>query len=126
MTGCLPGTPLPSSESPEKSSVRRSAEAGLVRDHHLEVQGLVVDGNKGCVLTWHEVRPTRGPALESHFAEIFEVSDKRIGSFDIYFAAAHLPGLPTVECDDKLLGWVAFPEIGNVMVRAQDARERLW
>lgn len=57
----------------------------------LEVKDLVVDGNKACALTHYKLQPPGGPAFESHVAEVFEVRDGKIGSFDIYFDSASFP-----------------------------------
>ena len=57
----------------------------------VEVKGLVVEGNRACGLTRYELQPPGGAAFESHVAEVFEVRDGRIGSFDIYFDTAPYP-----------------------------------
>lgn len=58
----------------------------------LEIKDIVVDGEKACVLTRYELQPPGGPAFESHVAEVFEVRDGKIESFDIYFDSAPFPG----------------------------------
>src|ERR1700752_649 len=57
----------------------------------LEVKDLLVDGNKACALTRYELQPPGGPAFDSHVAEVFEVRDGKIVSFDIYFDSAPFP-----------------------------------
>lgn len=58
----------------------------------IEVKGLVVEGEKACVLTRYELKPPQGPAFESHVAEVFEVRDGKIIAFDIYFDSAPFHG----------------------------------
>ncbi|MHB8404996.1 MAG: nuclear transport factor 2 family protein [Gammaproteobacteria bacterium] len=57
----------------------------------LEVRDLLVDGNKACALTRYELQPPGSPAFDSHVAEVFEVRDGKISSFDIYFDSASFP-----------------------------------
>lgn len=57
----------------------------------LEVKSLLVEGNKACALTRYELQPPHGSAFESHVAEVFEVRDGTIVSFDIYFDSAPFP-----------------------------------
>jgi ketosteroid isomerase-like protein len=57
----------------------------------LEVKELLLDGNKACALTRYELQPPGGPAFDSHVAEVFEVRDGKIVSFDIYFDTAPFP-----------------------------------
>ncbi|MEW5881327.1 MAG: nuclear transport factor 2 family protein [Pseudomonadota bacterium] len=57
----------------------------------LKVKDLVVDANKACALTRYELQPPRGSAFESHVAEVFEVREGKIVSFDIYFDSAPFP-----------------------------------
>ena len=57
----------------------------------LEVRDLLVDGTKACALTRYKLQPPEGPAFDSHVAEVFEVRDGRISSFDIYFDSAPFP-----------------------------------
>jgi ketosteroid isomerase-like protein len=57
----------------------------------LEVRGIVVDGDKACAMTRYELEPPVGPRFESHVAEVFEVRDGKIKSFDIYFDSASFP-----------------------------------
>lgn len=58
----------------------------------LEVKDLVVDGDRACALTRYRLQPPAGPAFEGHVAEVFEVRDGKIRSFDIYFDSAPFPG----------------------------------
>ena len=57
----------------------------------VEIRGIVVDGEKACVLTRYELQPPAGPVFESHVAEVFEVRNDKIKSFDIYFDSAPFP-----------------------------------
>ena len=58
----------------------------------VELKDLVVEGNKACALTHYKLQPPGGPAFESHVAEVFEVREGRIRSFEIYFDSAPFPG----------------------------------
>jgi ketosteroid isomerase-like protein len=57
----------------------------------LEVRDLLVDGQKACALTRYELQPPVGPAFASDVAEVFEVRDGKITSFDIYFDSSPFP-----------------------------------
>lgn len=57
----------------------------------LEVKGLVVEGERVCALTRYELQPPGGLVFESHVAEVFQVRDGKIKSFDIYFDNAPFP-----------------------------------
>ncbi|MGC8595714.1 MAG: nuclear transport factor 2 family protein [Candidatus Kryptoniota bacterium] len=57
----------------------------------LEIRDLLVDGNKACALTRYELQPPSGPTFKSDVAEVFEVRDGKIISFDIYFDTAPFP-----------------------------------
>jgi ketosteroid isomerase-like protein len=57
----------------------------------LDIKGILVEGDRACVLTRYELRPPGGPAFESHVAEVFEVRDGKIKAFDIYFDSAPFP-----------------------------------
>jgi ketosteroid isomerase-like protein len=57
----------------------------------LEVRDLLVDGHKACALTRYELQPPGGPAFGSDVAEVFEVRDGKISSFDIYFDSSPFP-----------------------------------
>jgi ketosteroid isomerase-like protein len=57
----------------------------------LEVRDLLVDGHKACALTRYELQPPAGPAFASDVAEVFEVRDDKISSFDIYFDSSPFP-----------------------------------
>ncbi len=57
----------------------------------LEVRDLLVDGHKACALTRYELQPPGGPAFRSDVAEVFEVRDGKISSFDIYFDSSPFP-----------------------------------
>ena len=57
----------------------------------LDVRDLLVDGNKACGLTHYQLQPPQGPAFTSDVAELFEVRDGKISSFDIYFDSSPFP-----------------------------------
>jgi ketosteroid isomerase-like protein len=55
------------------------------------VRSLLVDGNHACALTHYDLQPAVGSAFTTDVAEIFEVRDRKIASFDIYFDSAPFP-----------------------------------
>jgi ketosteroid isomerase-like protein len=57
----------------------------------LEIKGIVVEAERACVLTRYELQAPGGSVFESHVAEVFEVRDGEIKSFDIYFDSAPFP-----------------------------------
>ncbi|MDN5941675.1 MAG: nuclear transport factor 2 family protein [Nitrospira sp.] len=57
----------------------------------MELKGILVDGERACALTRYELQPSGGPAFDCHVAEVFEVRDGKIKSFDIYFDSAPFP-----------------------------------
>jgi ketosteroid isomerase-like protein len=57
----------------------------------VDIKGILVEGDKACVLTRYELQPPGGPVFESHVAELFEVRDGKITAFDIYFDSAPFP-----------------------------------
>ena len=57
----------------------------------VEVKDLLVDEHKACALTRYELRQPAGPAFTSDVAEVFEVRDGKISSFDIYFDSSPFP-----------------------------------
>ena len=57
----------------------------------LEVRDLLVDGQKACALTQYELQPPGGAAFRSDVAEVFEVRDGKITSFEIYFDSSPFP-----------------------------------
>ena len=57
----------------------------------VEVKDLIVDGDRACALTRYQLQPPRGPAFESHVAEVFKVRDEKISSLEIYFDSAPFP-----------------------------------
>jgi ketosteroid isomerase-like protein len=57
----------------------------------LEVKHLIVEGQKACALTHYALQPPGGPAFGSDVAEVFEVQDGKINSFDIYFDSSPFP-----------------------------------
>ena len=60
----------------------------------IEIEGILVDGDKACVLTRYELQPPVGPGFESHIAELLEVGGDKIESFGIYFDSAPYPKPP--------------------------------
>ena len=61
----------------------------------VEVKALIVDGDKVCALTRYDLQPPKGPAFQSHVAEVFKVRDGKIESLEIYFDSAPFPKPPT-------------------------------
>lgn len=59
---------------------------------NLEVKDFLVDGERACVVTRYQLQPPAGPVFETHVAEMFEVREGRITSFEIYFDSAPFPG----------------------------------
>jgi ketosteroid isomerase-like protein len=57
----------------------------------LEVQDLLVDGDRACATTRYHLQPPAGPAFTSNVAEVFAVSGGRIRSLGIYFDPAAFP-----------------------------------
>ena len=57
----------------------------------LEVRALMVDGSRACALTRYELAPPAGPHVDTNVAEVFDVRDGKIMSFDIYFDSAPFP-----------------------------------
>jgi ketosteroid isomerase-like protein len=56
-----------------------------------DVRELLVDGQKACALTQYQLQPPQGPAFTSDVAEVFEVREGKIRSFDIYFDSSPFP-----------------------------------
>jgi len=57
----------------------------------VKVRDLLVDGDKVCALTSYSLRPPSGPEIKSDVAEVLQVHDGRITTFDIYFDSAPFP-----------------------------------
>jgi ketosteroid isomerase-like protein len=57
----------------------------------LEVQSLIVEGDRACATTRYRLQPPVGPAFTSNVAEVFAVSGGRIRSLEIYFDSAPFP-----------------------------------
>lgn len=57
----------------------------------LEVNSLMVEGEKACASVRYELQPPGGPAFDCHVAEMFEVQNGKIALFDIYFDSAPFP-----------------------------------
>ena len=60
----------------------------------VEVKDLIVDGDRACALTRYQLQPPGGPAIESHVAEVFKVTNEKIASLEIYFDSAPFPKSP--------------------------------
>jgi ketosteroid isomerase-like protein len=58
------------------------------------VKDLVVDGAKACALTHYDLQAPGLPAFSTDVAEVFQVRDGKIASFDIYFDSAPFPKQP--------------------------------
>ena len=56
----------------------------------LEVRDLIVEGTKACALTRYELQSPVG-MFHSDVAELFTVTDTKIGSLAIYFDTAPFP-----------------------------------
>jgi len=57
----------------------------------VDVRRIIVDGDRACALTSYTLKPPAGPSFESDVAEIFQVRDGKITTFDIYFDSAPYP-----------------------------------
>ena len=57
----------------------------------LEVRDLLVDDQKACALTRYEFQPPGAAAFRSDVAEVFEVRDGKIISFEIFFDSSPFP-----------------------------------
>jgi ketosteroid isomerase-like protein len=55
------------------------------------MRDLLVDGDKACALTRYELRPPQGPSFPSDVAELFQVQNGKISSFEIYFDTSPYP-----------------------------------
>ena len=82
--------------SPNKRVAGRAAYLESTRRFYsmiagLEVRDLLIDGHKACALTRYELQPPGGPAFGCDVAEVFEVRDGKIRSFDIYFDGSSFP-----------------------------------
>ena len=58
----------------------------MIKD--LRVERLLVDGNRACALTRYALEPPAGEPFDCEVAEIFEVNDGKIDTFEIYFDSA--------------------------------------
>jgi ketosteroid isomerase-like protein len=59
-----------------------------------EVRRLLVDGDRACVSTRYSLAPPRGDSFTCDVAELFEVRDDKIDSFEIYFDSAPFSTAP--------------------------------
>ncbi|HKW00319.1 MAG TPA: nuclear transport factor 2 family protein [Vicinamibacterales bacterium] len=57
----------------------------------VDVKDLFVEGNKACARTTYSLQFPGGQAITSDVAEVFEVRNGKIQSFDIYFDSAPFP-----------------------------------
>jgi ketosteroid isomerase-like protein len=57
----------------------------------VKVKDLLVDGAKACARTHYELKAPGSPAFGTDVAEVFQVRDGKIVSFDIYFDSAPFP-----------------------------------
>jgi ketosteroid isomerase-like protein len=57
----------------------------------LEVKALLVEGNRACAFTEYQLQPPGVPAFSTNVAEVFDVKDGKIASFQIYFDSAPFP-----------------------------------
>jgi len=57
----------------------------------VEIRDLFVDGDKACALTTYGLKFPGGQSITSDVAEVFEVRNGKIQSFDIYFDSAPFP-----------------------------------
>lgn len=57
----------------------------------VNVKDLLVDGAKACVMTRYDLQAPGSPAFSTDVAEVFQVRDGKIASFDIYFDTAPFP-----------------------------------
>jgi hypothetical protein len=57
----------------------------------IELRELIVDGNKALALTRYQLHPPIGEAFTSDVAEVFNVSNDKIDTFDIVFDGAPYP-----------------------------------
>jgi len=66
---------------------------GMIKS--LEVQNLLVDGDRACATTRYQLQPPAGASFTSDVAEMFSVRDGQIRSFEIYFDSAPYPRRPS-------------------------------
>jgi len=57
----------------------------------VEIRDLIADGDKACALTSYGLQFPGGQSIKSDVAEVFEVRNGKIHSFDIYFDSAPFP-----------------------------------
>lgn len=57
----------------------------------VDLNDLIVDGEKACALTHYELQPPNGNSFGSDVAEIFTVKDGKIDSLGIYFDTTPFP-----------------------------------
>lgn len=60
----------------------------------VDVEDLMVDGDRACALTRYALQAPNGSVFESYIAEVFQVSNGKIRSFGIYFDSAPYPRPP--------------------------------
>lgn len=57
----------------------------------VNVKDMLVDGAGACALTRYDLQAPGAPPFSSDVAEVFQVRDGKIASFDIYFDTAPFP-----------------------------------
>jgi ketosteroid isomerase-like protein len=57
----------------------------------VNVKDVLVDGTRACALTHYDLQAPGLPAFSTDVAEVFQVRDGKIVSFDIYFDTAPFP-----------------------------------
>ena len=57
----------------------------------LEVEDLIVEGQKASALTHYEFQPPGGSSFAGDVAEVFAVQDGKISLYDIYFDSSPFP-----------------------------------
>ena len=60
----------------------------------MEVEALIVEGDRACALVRYDLLPPMGPGFQSHIAEVFTVAEGKIQSYEIYFDSAPYPKGP--------------------------------
>jgi limonene-1,2-epoxide hydrolase len=85
--------------SPVKRTTGKPASLEVLRRFYsmmkaLEIDAILVDGDRACALTRYDLQPPGGDVFESHVAEVFEVAGGKITRFGIYFDSAPYPTPP--------------------------------
>jgi ketosteroid isomerase-like protein len=82
--------------APPKAVTGRSAFLDSSRRFYsmivgIEVPAILIDGNRACALTRYRLQAPNGPSFFSEVAEIFEVTEGKISSLEIYFDSSPFP-----------------------------------